>query len=593
MKITRLYSNKPEIFQPIEFNLGLSAVVAEIHAPDVRDIDTHNLGKTKLGELIDFCLLKQKSKSQFLFSVPTFDSFVFFIELELADGGFVTVARPVNPGSRVSILRTETSIPDAQVVPAEEWDQQGLAFERARKMLDGILGWGALSPWEFRKLVGYLIRTQQDYQDVFQLGKFSGKHQDWKPFVAHLLGLGSKEVRALYDQREVVEHLKGKLDTLVAEWGGHDDSASLDGLIALKKEALFSRSAALETFDFHEEDARVSESLVEEIEQRILHANEERYELQQLLARISSSLAERTITVKPKQVEALFAEVGVVLGEQLVRSFDELVAFNRAITAERRAALQDQAARAGDRFEALEAELLDLNSHRSRALAFLHESASLEKYKELSSEVSKLSSELAVLEARRESAARLINLRRAHREATEELGRLESEVEANLLEVSGDSSSRFARLRSYFNEVVSHVTGQSAILAARMNASGGLDFSAEFVGESGTATSGDQGTTYKKLLCIAFDLAMLRSFIDVPFARFVYHDGALEQLEPRKREKLLEVFRQYAEYGVQIVFSALDSDFPGPVSDSLAPNDIVIALHDEGDDGRLFKMPAW
>lgn len=43
MKITRLYSNKPEIFQPIEFNQGLSAVVAEIHAPDVRDIDTHNL----------------------------------------------------------------------------------------------------------------------------------------------------------------------------------------------------------------------------------------------------------------------------------------------------------------------------------------------------------------------------------------------------------------------------------------------------------------------------------------------------------------------------------------------------------------------
>jgi len=292
-------------------------VVAEIHAPDVRDIDTHNLGKTKLGELIDFCLLKQKSKDQFLFAVPAFDSFVFFIELELAEGGFVTVARPVNPGSRISIVRSESSIADAQLVPAEDWDQQGLAFERARKMLDGILGWGALSPWEFRKLVGYLIRTQQDYQDVFQLGKFSGKHQDWKPFVAHLLGLGSTDVRALYDQREVVEQLKGKLDTLVAEWGGHDDSASLDGLIALKKEALVSRSAALETFDFHEEDARVSESLVDEIELRILRANEERYELQQLLARISSSLAERTITVKPKQVEALFAEAGVILGEQL------------------------------------------------------------------------------------------------------------------------------------------------------------------------------------------------------------------------------------------------------------------------------------
>lgn len=593
MRITRLYSNKPDIFEPIEFNRGISAIVAEIHAPDVRDIDTHNLGKTKLGELIDFCLLKGKSNTQFLFKIPAFDTFTFFLEMEVEDRGFVTVARPVNPGSRVSILRSELSVLDAQSIPAEAWDQQGLAFERARKMLDGILGWTALAPWEYRKLVGYLIRTQQDYQDVFQLGKFSGKHQDWKPFVAHLLGLESTGVRALYDKRAAVEVLKGQLDTLVAEWGGHDDSASLDGLIALKKESLADRSAALDTFNFDAEDARVSEVLAEEIEQRILRANEERYELQQLLARIDTSLAERAITVKPKQIETLFAEAGVVLGKQLVRSFDELVAFNRAITAERREALQEQATRAQSRMSVLSAELADLNEQRSRALAFLQESASLEKYKDLSSDVSKLSSELAVLEARRESAARLINLRREHREAAEELGRIESQVEADLVNVSGDSSSRFAVLRSYFNEVVAYVTGQSAILTVRMNGAGGLDFAAEFVGESGTATSGDQGTTYKKLLCIAFDLAMLRSFIDVPFARFVYHDGALEQLEPRKREKLLEVFRQYAEYGVQIAFSALDSDFPGAVDDFLEAEDIVVTLHDDGDDGRLFKMPAW
>jgi uncharacterized protein YydD (DUF2326 family) len=37
-----------------------------------------------------------------------------------------------------------------------------LPFERARPLVDGMLGFDALKPWSFRKLVGYLIRSQQD-----------------------------------------------------------------------------------------------------------------------------------------------------------------------------------------------------------------------------------------------------------------------------------------------------------------------------------------------------------------------------------------------------------------------------------------------
>ncbi|WP_407676875.1 DUF2326 domain-containing protein [Phytohabitans aurantiacus] len=116
------------------------------------------------------------------------------------------------------------------------------------------------------------------------------------------------------------------------------------------------------------------------------------------------------------------------------------------------------------------------------------------------------------------------------------------------------------------------------------------------MGNSGIATSGDRGTTYRKLLCIAFDLAMLRTYIDVPFPRFVYHDGALEQLEPRKREKLIVVLRRYADLGLQPIISLLDSDLPAPLDSNsltLHSRDVVLQLHDEGEQGRLFKMPTW
>ena len=171
-----------------------------------------------------------------------------------------------------------------------------------------------------------------------------------------------------------------------------------------------------------------------------------------------------------------------------------------------------------------------LNSTRARSLEFIRESDSLEKYKSLSRELADLQGEMAVLEAKRAAATRLAELRRQQRVLTEEYGHLETAVETQIEQISQDEEGRFGRLRRYFTEIIYEVLGQNAIIAIKMNRQGGLDFTAEFIGSAGIATSGDKGTSYRKLLCIAFDLALLRTYLDVPFPRFVYHDGALDSL---------------------------------------------------------------
>jgi len=91
-------------------------------------------------------------------------------------------------------------------------------------------------------------------------------------------------------------------------------------------------------------------------------------------------------------------------------------------------------------------------------------------------------------------------------------------------------------------------------------------------------------------------MAILRAHIDVPFPRFVYHDGVFESLDNRKKENLLGVIRQYADSGLQPIITLIDSDLPiRPDSDDpvFEESEIVLQLHDEGEDGRLFKMPAW
>ena len=124
---------------------------------------------------------------------------------------------------------------------------------------------------------------------------------------------------------------------------------------------------------------------------------------------------------------------------------------------------------------------------------------------------------------------------------------------------------------------------------------GNLEFKAEILDESGNATSADHGHTYRKLLCIAFDLAVLRAHLDEKFPRFVYHDGVFESLDDRKKENLLSVIRRYAEFGLQPIITLIDSDLPTR-TDSVPvfiDNEIILTLNDENEQGRLFKTRTW
>ena len=106
MKLSKLYSNNPEQFEPIDFIQGLNVVLAEIRLPENRNKDTHNLGKTTLGRLLDFAFLSKRNSKFFLFKhVNLFQDFVFFLEVELDDASFVTIRRGVKEATKVSFKK--------------------------------------------------------------------------------------------------------------------------------------------------------------------------------------------------------------------------------------------------------------------------------------------------------------------------------------------------------------------------------------------------------------------------------------------------------------------------------------------------------
>ena len=583
MKISRLYSNRPDEFSPIEFVAGLNVILAEIRLRENRKKDTHNLGKTTLGRLLDFGFLARRDAKFFLFKHDDlFRKFVFFFEIELADGSYVSVRRSVSEASKVSFIKHTGSCQDFSTLPIQNWDHPDMPFECAKELLDSLLDWRALKPWTYRKGLGYLLRLQDDFRDVFHLRRFAASHADWKPFLARVLG---------FDDELIKRHYAKEI-----ELSAKQDASKIEGLLLLKQQEVEKKQQLLDAFDFRAEDTLQTQQLIEQVDEMIAQFNARRYSLMLNLKKISNSLQEGQILFDPEKAQALFKEAGVFFKGQLKRDFNQLLAFDKAITEERYTYLQEERLEIQTELKRINEELNVLGKRRSQMLAFLSDSDAFEKFKKVSDDLVTLRADITSLEHKRRFLHRLQQLRTEMRTLAEEKLNIQTQIEADVEAKNAEKFSVFSTIRFFFNEIIEEVIDRKALLSVSPNQQGHLEFKAEIMDEAGNATSADMGHTYKKLLCIAFDLAVLRAHLDEKFPKFVYHDGVFESLDDRKKENLLEVIRRYTNLGIQTVITLIDSDIPAR-SNSPQPifgdKEVIVLLHDESKEGRLFKTRTW
>lgn len=597
MKLSRLYSNRPAVLAPIDFVAGLNVVFAEIRLPQNRKKDTHNLGKSTVGRLIDFGLLSGRDPKFFLFEhQKLFEGFVFFLEIELLDGSYFTIRRGVNEASKIAFKRHQARFQDFSELPAQRWDHVDLPFDRAKDLLDGVLDLRAMKPWDYRKGLGYLLRSQDDYQDVFKL-RHGHKHVDWKPFLAHILGFNSTLIESLYKKEEELADKQAKAQTIRSELGGSsEDLSKIAGLLLIRQKEAEKKQALLDAFDFRTEDKRVNKVVVDDVDARIEALNAERYSLGLAKRKIVASLEEDQVLFNPDEAQRLFAEVEVAFPKQLKKDYEQLIAFNRAITDERRQYLEEERAEIEASLKRIGGDLNELGKRRARMLAFLRDADVFTKYRQVSDELVSLRADITTLERQRGFLHRLQEMREEIRKLTEEKGQLQAKIEKDVAKQDSDRESLFSAIRLFFSEIVDNVIDRNALLTVVPNQQGHLDFKAEILDESGHATSADQGHSYRKLLCVAFDMAVLRAHLEKPAPRFAFHDGVLESLDDRKKLNLLAVMREYSELGLQFIITLIDSELPDRTGDDppfFNDDEIVLRLHDEGPEGRLFKMLAW
>lgn len=204
MKLSKIYANKS--FHDVSFNEGLNVVIGKISDRDNSDLDNHNIGKSLLLEVIDFLLLKSidKKDKYFLTKNKIFEDYIFFAELKLNNGKYLIIKRATENNTKISFKLNEFKLKNFQI-EIDKWDYIDLPIGKAKIKLNEYINFDVLPQWNYRKVINYFTRYQNDYIDVFKLSKFQGIHKDWKPMVFDLLGFDGK---LLYDKLTLEENFE-------------------------------------------------------------------------------------------------------------------------------------------------------------------------------------------------------------------------------------------------------------------------------------------------------------------------------------------------------------------------------------------------
>ncbi len=579
MKISKIYSNKN--FKNIEFNERFNAIVAFSESGDKED--THNLGKSSLISVIDFLLLSGFDKStDKLLGKDVFIGQEFYGELQLNNGKYLLIKRSINTPTKISFKLNDSRLNNFEL--DIDWDEE-LTLKKAKARLNECLDFNILPNWDYRKSITYFLRSQQDYLDVFKLNKFKGKHKDWKPFVFDLLGFDGKLILEKLEIEEEIDHLKEKVKTLKLEAQiDTSEKDRLEGLLEIKKNELFEVRTLIDRFNFFKEDIRTNKELVEEIDVQLQAFNTDRYRISYEINKIESSLSDIIDDIDNKTISNLFEEVNLYYPQQLKKEFNDLINFQKSLTIERKTYLLETLTELKREYSDLNSKIREIENQKGELLSLLTQKDSYQKFKEYQKKTISLEVEVERIDDKIQAIDNSLIIENDIAEKKESI------INYILALKDALSERKHSSINKIFNSIIKEILDTNALISLKLNNQGNVEFNADYQNKVDLLnTSESQGTTYKKLLCVAFDLSLLVNFSDKSFYKFVYHDGVLEGLDDRIKIRYIKLVKELCEkYDLQYIITLIDSDLPKDMPDLIEENDICLRLNDKDNNGKLF-----
>lgn len=588
MKLIKIFSNNDK-FKNIEFNERFNVIIGKISDRSKSDKDTHNLGKSLLISIIDFILLQKNiyNKSS-IYGKITFTDYIFYGELLLNSGKFLIIKRGVENPTKISFKLNDHKLQDFRI--DFKWDKENIPIEEAIGILNDYLNFDVLENWNYRKTITYLLRSQHDYLDVFKLNKFKGKDKDWKPMVFDLLGFNGNLIKEKAEFEENQKAYENEIDILKNEAQiDISDKDKFQGLLDIKRDEKNKTEEKIDKFNFYEKDKEINHELVENVDYSIQRLNTERYAITYEIDTISHSLSANSESFNINEIRQIFEEVKIFFPNDLIKSYNDLLSFNRSITNERRKYLIENLNILKEDALRIDKELNDLELKKEQLLEYLTDKDSYLKFKQSQKQLSKIEAEILHLEDKLKSIDNASNIEIKIEGIRHSLEIMTKEIKMEI------ESLKHTEIRKIFNSIISEILNVPAILSLSQNRQGNVEFDARIQNPKDfVITAQDFGNTYRKLLCMAFDLSILIHYSQKSFYRFVYHDGALEGLDDRKKNKLISLIRKICkEYNLQYILTLIDSDLPKNEryeTIQFQLSEICLELHDRDDSGKLFGI---
>lgn len=602
MKLSKLYCNQ-EGFKNIEFNLnGLNVIYADVKTSISDKKNSHDLGKTKVAELIDFLLLKKiEQKKHFLFKLikdngqSIFIDYVFYLEIVLNSGYFLTIRRGIDNNSKISFAVNPQRANGFNM--NIKYEHTDIPIDKAKKILSDYLNFEFFynKNYDFRKALSYNLRTPpDDYKDVYQLSKFSnGKHKDWKPFIFDLLGFDGELLLNKSNNDEEVEEIKKYISNLKNEFSiKKEDRDDLVGEMQSKQIVTKEIENKIDRFNFYEQDKELIKKGINQIENEISEYNTLSYNLNYEIDKLNKSI-QNNFAFDINKVNKIFEESNIYFGKQITSDYKTLIDFNEKLTTERNKLIKSTLKSKQTDLKKINSSLENLNLKKVEILSYIQETDLFKKFKFYQKELVKIEGQLSLIREKIKKIDLIISKEEEIESKQEEITTTIKKLKSIYLTTENNEKYKGIRLKfkSYYKEIMD----EDANITWNLNTNNNVDFPPPKVHDKqneNKITAKDEGTTYKKILCVAFDLAILASYNKESYYRFVYHDDVLSQQDNGIKHRLLKLIDTLCkQFDLQYILSVIKSDLPYDEKDQLeyfSDNEVILKLNDKDNFGTLF-----
>lgn len=558
-------------FRSIQFRDGLNIVVAD-RAKEATKTDSRNgLGKTTVIALIDFCLGANMSDR---LEQMKGNRWYFTLSLTTRSGITLRASRsPDTPGE----IHVEGGVVAAGLIEVKDLASDGTATVGSRHWTywlgqECFVREGMPSaPPTFRSLMRHLARYRTDSLiDPFRT-LANQRAEAVQAENAYLLNLDwrfAKEWADLKDRKNRValaDDPDNPIDSRIA--------ALEPQLVRLQRRAE-RLTNDISTFAVLPE-YRELESRVQDATSRIKTLGNENFTDRQQLA-LYESQVEEEFTSSNLNVEQLFTEAGIVLGDAVVRSLDEVAEFQSQVAANRASYLFDEIRRIRERVVTRESEQSRLAEQQERDLQLLRSGGALDDLAALQRNLAEAQVEVAQVEEQIQTL----------RDLSDRKSRLKSDELDLTARTKLDMQERFDRragVIARFGEIMEALYGETADLRVSPSKTG-MQFKVVL------PKTGSGGVHLMAIF--AYDVAVSEDLArDGRGPGFLIHDSSIfADVDERQTAMAIEIAAaSAAEYGYQHLLTANSDHVPWDefTDRSVFDDAIVLRLHDGDPSGSV------